>query len=197
MSGGSMNYLYAKVLHCADFPLDTPEREAFAKHLKLVAQALHDIEWVDSGDYGPGDENAAIRACLRPEQPKAEPNVEYERGFIDGMQKQSQSSVDRAVNRLAQQAEKMEPAAWVNQANLISARITHDRGGHGDTHTWSETRSSFHGVPLYTEPPQRKPLTDEEIEACRQQGYEHAGLSASFDFGKAARAVERALGVKE
>ena len=27
---------------------------------------------------------------------------EYERGFIDGMQKQMQSSVDKAVNRLAQ-----------------------------------------------------------------------------------------------
>ena len=69
MSGGSMNYLYSKLLHCADFPINTPEREAFANHLKLVAQALHDIEWVDSGDYGPGDENAAIRACLHPEMP--------------------------------------------------------------------------------------------------------------------------------
>lgn len=69
MSGGSMNYLYSKVLHCADFPLDTPERIAFAAHLKLVAQALHDIEWVDSGDYGPGDENAAIRACLSERKP--------------------------------------------------------------------------------------------------------------------------------
>jgi hypothetical protein len=32
--------------------------------LELVIKALHDIEWVDSGDYGPGDENKAIRACL-------------------------------------------------------------------------------------------------------------------------------------
>jgi hypothetical protein len=64
VSGGSMNYLYSKVLHCADFSVDTPERKAFAEHLKLVAQALHDIEWVDSGDYGPGDEDRAIRACL-------------------------------------------------------------------------------------------------------------------------------------
>lgn len=70
MSGGSMDYLYSKVLHCANFPLDTPERIAFAAHLKLVAQALHDIEWVDSGDYGPGDENAAIRACLNPAPPQ-------------------------------------------------------------------------------------------------------------------------------
>lgn len=64
MSGGSMRYLYSRVLHESDFACDTPEREAFAAHLRLVAQALHDIEWVDSGDFGPGDENAAIRACL-------------------------------------------------------------------------------------------------------------------------------------
>jgi hypothetical protein len=64
MSGGSMNYIYSKLEYEATFAADTPERRAFAKHLKLVAKALHDIEWVDSGDYGPGDENAAIRACL-------------------------------------------------------------------------------------------------------------------------------------
>lgn len=64
MSGGSMRYLYSRLEHEASFVEDTPERKAFAKHLKLVAKALHDIEWVDSGDYGPGDENAAIRACL-------------------------------------------------------------------------------------------------------------------------------------
>jgi hypothetical protein len=63
MSGGSMNYLYSR-LEYAEFDVDTPERRAFAQHLKLVAKALHDIEWVDSGDFGPGDENEAIRACL-------------------------------------------------------------------------------------------------------------------------------------
>ena len=64
MSGGSMNYIYSKLEYEATFREDTPERKAFAKHLKLVAKALHDIEWVDSSDYGPGDENAAIMACL-------------------------------------------------------------------------------------------------------------------------------------
>lgn len=63
MSGGSMNYLYSK-LDDATFRQDTPERRAFAKHLKLVAKALHDIEWVDSGDYSRGGDTAAIRACL-------------------------------------------------------------------------------------------------------------------------------------
>ena len=64
MSGGSMNYLFARLDSDADFKEDTPERKAFARHLRLVAKALHDIEWVDSGDYGPGDDSEAIRACL-------------------------------------------------------------------------------------------------------------------------------------
>lgn len=64
MSGGSMNYLYSKLEYDANFAQNTPERRAFAAHLKKVATALHDIEWVDSGDCVPGDENAAIRACL-------------------------------------------------------------------------------------------------------------------------------------
>lgn len=67
MSGGSMNYLYSKLLYDATFHTNTPERKAFREHLHKVANALHDIEWVDSGDSGPGDENAAIRACLQPD----------------------------------------------------------------------------------------------------------------------------------
>ena len=67
MSGGSMNYLYSKLEYDATFSTDTPERLAFKKHLVKVALALHDIEWVDSGDKSPGDENAAIRACLQPD----------------------------------------------------------------------------------------------------------------------------------
>jgi hypothetical protein len=33
---------------------------------------------------------------------------DYERGFIDGMQKQAQSSVDKAVNQMAQPAQETE-----------------------------------------------------------------------------------------
>ena len=58
-----MDYLYSKVEQ-ASFNETTPERAAFSQHLTRVAKALHDIEWVDSGDYGPGDENEAIMACL-------------------------------------------------------------------------------------------------------------------------------------
>lgn len=42
-------------------------RLQFAALLNRVAKAAHDIEWVDSADYGPGDELAAIEAALAPE----------------------------------------------------------------------------------------------------------------------------------
>lgn len=72
MSGGSMDYGYVRVIGMVDqFEHNTPERKAFADHLGKVAKALHDIEWVDSGDYEPGDENEAIRVCIGEEAIKA------------------------------------------------------------------------------------------------------------------------------
>ena len=66
MSGGSMDYLYSKLEYDANFHTNTLERKAFKQHLARVARALHDIEWVDSGDFSPGSENEAIRKCLAP-----------------------------------------------------------------------------------------------------------------------------------
>lgn len=67
MSGGSMDYLYSLLEYKAEFELSSPERVAFKEHLEKVAKALHDIEWVDSGDYGEGAEIEAIRACFSKE----------------------------------------------------------------------------------------------------------------------------------
>jgi hypothetical protein len=67
MSGGSLNYVYSSVDSAArdvKFRAETPLHHAFATHLLKVAKALHDLEWVWSGDYGPGDEVEAIRAVL-------------------------------------------------------------------------------------------------------------------------------------
>jgi hypothetical protein len=70
VSGGSHDYAYT---HVTDFidgmdgrgeHGDTPLRLAFKVLLGLVSQAMHDIEWVDSYDYSPGDEDEAIRKCL-------------------------------------------------------------------------------------------------------------------------------------
>ena len=65
MSGGAYDYCYQ---HAEDFarqlteqgPSVNPRRAAFAELLKLTATAMHDIEWVDSGDYSEGQEFEAI-----------------------------------------------------------------------------------------------------------------------------------------
>lgn len=63
MSGGSMDYLCYRVEEAADILCidSNPSRKAFGKHLRKVAHALHEIEWVDSGDSSSPDDINAIR----------------------------------------------------------------------------------------------------------------------------------------
>ena len=70
MSGGSLDYVCYKV----DDAIDTIEKrattvlqKAFAKHLKDVAKALHDLEWVYSGDYSEGQEVESLRKVINKE----------------------------------------------------------------------------------------------------------------------------------
>lgn len=70
MSGGSLDYICYKV----DDAIDTIEKrattvlqKAFAKHLKDVAKALHDLEWVYSGDYSDGQEVESLRKVINKE----------------------------------------------------------------------------------------------------------------------------------
>jgi len=71
MSGGSYDYAFRHVqdmaanLRCGRNGHD-PLRVAFAEHLEKVAKAMHDVEWVDSCDYGKGQEAEAIRAVIAP-----------------------------------------------------------------------------------------------------------------------------------
>ncbi|HAM41672.1 MAG TPA: hypothetical protein DCP69_10135 [Candidatus Omnitrophica bacterium] len=67
MSGGSYDYAYSQVERFRDqFRQTSLERRAFARVLTQVAKAMHDIEWVDDGDYGEGEELPALRALLTP-----------------------------------------------------------------------------------------------------------------------------------
>jgi len=70
MSGGSYDYACFKLsLFIDEFERNLhndPLRIAFLEHLKKVQKAMHDIEWVDSGDYSDGGEHDSIKACLAP-----------------------------------------------------------------------------------------------------------------------------------
>jgi hypothetical protein len=69
MSGGSLDYVYGRVDDAAQSIMQqskNPLYAAFAKHLIKVAKALHDLEWVLSGDCSEPSEVAAIRAVISP-----------------------------------------------------------------------------------------------------------------------------------
>jgi hypothetical protein len=93
------------------------------------------------------------------QEPWRESASDYERGFIDGMQKQMQmqSSVDKAVNRMAQPAQ--EPVAYLcsPDENGLFGLPTADKA----------CKDCF---PVYTTPPQRPwvGLTDEEIKCIEE-----------------------------
>jgi hypothetical protein len=66
MSGGSYEYICYKIEEIELSGKDkSPRRAAFQRLLKKVAEAMHDIEWVDSYDKSPGDENEAIDECFK------------------------------------------------------------------------------------------------------------------------------------
>lgn len=66
MSGGSWDYIYYKFDEVAERLVSDgrAERRALGRLMLKIGKAMHDIEWVDSGDKGAGDEVAAIRDAL-------------------------------------------------------------------------------------------------------------------------------------
>lgn len=63
MSGDAYDYFYSKLESFIDQLEEqdnSSNRQKFIGLLKLVVKACRDIEWVDSGDTGPGDEDEAI-----------------------------------------------------------------------------------------------------------------------------------------
>ena len=70
MSGGSYDYLYYKIEDAGRILSNKSQplyRQAFGHLLIKVAAAMHDVEWVDSGDYCTGDDEKAIMECILPE----------------------------------------------------------------------------------------------------------------------------------
>ena len=84
---------------------------------------------------------------------------------------------------LAQQAEPVEPVAW------MYAGVKQDGIEHGPHLVWTK---------LYTSPPQRKPLTEKDLRklADKHLFYQLESYEASGVFALS-RAVERAHGIKE
>ena len=70
MSGGSLDYVYSRVEDAARTLMAKAEDEvqrAFAKHLFKVARALHETEWVLSGDKVQGEDHQEILNVITPQ----------------------------------------------------------------------------------------------------------------------------------
>ena len=85
------------------------------------------------------------------------------------------------------QFNEQEPVAW----------IVHDRVA-PDRLTFVEVKESLQTevTPLYTTPPQRKPLTDERIREIWKH-WPHQVISGAIKATSFARAIESAHGIKE
>jgi hypothetical protein len=66
MSGGSWDYFYSSLedIRVRLQEEKCPHRRALGNQVELLAKAMHDIEWVDSGDWSKGSELPAIKAAL-------------------------------------------------------------------------------------------------------------------------------------
>jgi hypothetical protein len=123
---------------------------------------------------------------------------DYERGFVDGMQKQAQSSVDRAVNRMAQP--EQEPVAWEDVLGAIARGWAHPENARKPMDVQLAVAIAKEIQDMYTTPPaaQRKPLTDEKINELRQQygiTSDGRGIKEFTKVRDFARAIEAAHGI--
>jgi hypothetical protein len=78
------------------------------------------------------------------------------------------------------EAEKQEPVAWMREDEDCT-----------DCIVWEQTEE--HTIPLYTHPPQRKPLTDEQI---RKANHHRVDGAYDYSFKQGVRWAEAAHGIK-
>jgi hypothetical protein len=96
-----------------------------------------------------------------------------------------------ALRQAIEQAEKQEPVAWVCYGSATNEK-------HAIDYDQTDIDDIPVGTMLYTAPPQRQPLTDEEIERLyhKHAKYQIEELEVS-GWQEFARAIEAAHGIRE
>jgi len=148
--------------------------------IEAMKQALEALEGLSEPYYVLKAQDALRTAIEQAEKP----NEDYERGFVDGMQEQMKSSVDRAVNAMCKRGkepydqtalELCKECGWKaiipGDGCLVCARQKAKPVAYVDQriHGWPDCfvmePDPPHTVPLYTEPREWVELTDDEARA--------------------------------
>jgi hypothetical protein len=130
-------------------------------------------------------EDTAYRPGGLAQPAQQSPHPEYDRGFSNGW--------DKCAERQALAQSEQEPVAWLRADGMKAMEAD-------EKESWIEANLpelvAEYTVPLYTSPPQRQPLTDEQlppIPSAYRDGV-YLGYSQS-DFKDYARAIEAAHGI--
>lgn len=94
-----------------------------------------------------------------------------------------QAAVAAVLGSPAPSAAPAEPIGWVNSANVASARISRERGGPFDCHSWAEARTMRHDTPIYLAAP--------HLEAAQPVSEASEASEAKFDDNAALREMAK------
>ena len=131
--------------------MNEQERSAMQQALEALELMVVDVKTTPTAYEAQRQAITALSAALAQEQPEPVQEPSYERGFIDGMQKQAESSVDKAVTQMALRAQERATPVKPAPAGLVGVvPIT--------------TVSSVTSVP--TQP--YRVLTDADLDAIRK-----------------------------
>lgn len=124
--------------------------------------------------------------------------TDHDDGTVEAITVWCPEVIDALRAALEQPEQQAEPVAWaVYDAKHGGSKTLHwpeQHSPHGDP-------EHFNAVPLYASPPQRKPLTDEDIEQAQRTVWR--SLPSDFDYTTSSwieigiRYAEAAHGIKE
>ena len=148
--------------------------------LKLALEALKHFEKAGLATLKTIDAIIAVRECLE-QQNKFNPDWDAMAVMVEEQQRMAK----RIAELEAQQ--EQEPVAW----------ITKNGKGWLRWHRPEDNEKNKDSIPLYTTPPHRKPLMDEEIDKLPWEPHEGNPMTFAEGLRYFARAIEAAHGIKE
>jgi hypothetical protein len=137
------------------------------------------------------------------------PPSDYRRGYWDGFNIGKREGRIEAEDALPQQAEPVEPVAWAGYdlEGMVEAFSRVIEAHHSSKHPFHNPidmdakmalrilRGFIPAMKAYAAPPQRKPLTEEEIDECFESVMFNPDIEPTREL--IARAIEAAHGIKE